>query len=77
LFLIIIIFLFQLYYIKGKTLDSHQEFSTVAEESLLKSVKLNPTNYGAWMSLGHSYWKKRDLQSAMNCYERSAQLVRE
>ena len=47
-------------YIKGKALNSGQEYSEKAENFLTKAVKLNPSFAEAWVALGICIWRKGD-----------------
>jgi tetratricopeptide (TPR) repeat protein len=38
-------------------------------------VKLEPSDIEAWNALGHCFWKKGDLQGALNCYQEALQKV--
>ena len=55
-------------YLKGAALNSLQAYSSMAEELLSKSVKLDPSNIEAWLSLGTCLWKKNDKVQAKACF---------
>ncbi|XP_057542784.1 uncharacterized protein LOC130821146 [Amaranthus tricolor] len=58
-------------HLKGKVLDVFPDYRKEAEDHLSKAVKLNPSLTDAWLSLGNCFWKKGDLLSAKNCYNRA------
>ena len=62
--------------IKGKVLEILPNYNKDAEACLSKAVKLEPNLIEAWNLLGHSFWKKNDLNSAKNCYSTALSLVR-
>jgi tetratricopeptide (TPR) repeat protein len=53
----------------GRSLDALDEYSAEAEELLSQAVKLDPASVRGWNALGHCFWKKRDLRSAVACFE--------
>lgn len=55
--------------LKGKALNTRQEYDVETHDILSKAVKLNPKLVEAWNELGECYWKKGDLQRSQNCYE--------
>mmetsp|Transcript_9136 Transcript_9136/g.9195 ORF Transcript_9136/g.9195 Transcript_9136/m.9195 type:complete len:408 (-) Transcript_9136:145-1368(-) len=55
-------------YMKGKALNCFESYNPKSEELLSLSVKLDPTNYNAWTSLGQCLWKKGDRIQARNCF---------
>lgn len=59
-------------YYHGKALDAMSQYSSEAEELLSAAVKLDPSRIDAWNSLGNCFWKKKDLQAAMNCFTGAA-----
>uniref|UniRef100_UPI00398F1614 tetratricopeptide repeat protein 5 n=1 Tax=Pristiophorus japonicus TaxID=55135 RepID=UPI00398F1614 len=58
----------QLLMLKGKALNVVADYSTKAEESLSKAVKLDPGLVEAWNQLGEVYWKKGDIGAAKTCF---------
>ncbi|KNA14351.1 hypothetical protein SOVF_108210 [Spinacia oleracea] len=58
-------------HLKGKVLDVFPDYKKEAEDHLSKAVKLNPSLTDAWLSLGNCFWKKEDLVSAKNCFNRA------
>lgn len=58
----------QYYTLRGKILNVFDGFSEQAEYNLQKATKLDPNLIEAWIHLGESYYKKRDLNSAEYCF---------
>lgn len=58
----------RLSFLKGKTLNVTGEYNKEAEEFLSKAVKLDPKMVEAWNALGECFWKKKELQSAKDCF---------
>ncbi|XP_033113098.1 tetratricopeptide repeat protein 5-like [Anneissia japonica] len=56
------------FFLKGKALNVLPEFSNEALESLSRAVKLDPKMVEAWNQLGECYWKKKDVETARNCF---------
>lgn len=56
------------FYCYGHLHNVFSSYNPVAEQFLSKSIKLDPTIMDGWNSLGESFWKKGDLESAMHCY---------
>ncbi|XP_063043086.1 tetratricopeptide repeat protein 5 [Engraulis encrasicolus] len=54
--------------LRGRCLNVGEDFSPVAEESLSRAVKLDPSLVQGWNTLGEVYWKKGDLEAAKNCF---------
>ncbi|CAM9225661.1 unnamed protein product [Chrysoparadoxa australica] len=60
----------KLAFVRGRALDVFSEYSAEAEACLSRAVKLAPSdNIDAWNALGHCFWKKWDLPSALNCFK--------
>ena len=60
---------------RGRALNVKDEFSEEAFELLSRAVKLSPKpSPGAWVELGHCYWKKGELESALNCFQSACNL---
>ena len=57
------------YYIFGKALDAREGYSDRAEKFLSKAVKLSPTDVDAWNALANCFWKKGNLQQAVQCFQ--------
>ena len=55
-------------YIRGKALDAKEGYDPEAEVWLSRAVKLDPTAVEKWNALGHSFWKKGDLEAARGCF---------
>jgi tetratricopeptide (TPR) repeat protein len=53
---------------RGKALNVLPEYNPVAEEHLVKAIKLNPKLLEAWLHLGECYVKKEDVEAAKNCF---------
>ena len=64
-----------IYYLRGKVLDIKPEYKKDAEESLSKSIKLNPFSWKTWDVLGHILWKKKNYDAALKSYEEAIQKV--
>lgn len=60
---------------KGRCLNVAADFNAVAEESLSRAVKLEPSLVEGWNTLGEQYWKKGDLVGAKNCFTGALQQV--
>jgi len=58
-----------IYYLRGKVLDIKPEYEKEAEESLSKSIKLNPFSWKTWDVLGHILWKKKNYEAALKSYD--------
>ena len=56
-------------YLKGRALNVTGEFSSQAEECLIRAVKLNPDLVEAHNELGESYMRKHDWTQARTCFE--------
>lgn len=56
-------------FLKGRALNAVSKFDEKALQALSKSVKLNPQLTQAWNQLGECFWKKNDLNAALNCFE--------
>lgn len=54
---------------RGRALNVKDEFSDEAFELLSRAVKLNPKLTVAWVELGNCYWKKSEMELALNCYQ--------
>lgn len=54
---------------RGKALNVKPDFDEEALELLSRAVKLNPLMADAWVELGNCFWKKGDLNPALNCFE--------
>ena len=59
---------------RGKALNVKQTYSEESFEQLSRAVKLSPNLTEAWIELGNSYWKKGDVDSALNCFETAKKL---
>jgi len=59
---------------KGKTLNIRQEYSEEAFENLSRTVKMSPNMTEAWIELGNCFWKKGDIDNALNCFESAKKL---
>jgi tetratricopeptide (TPR) repeat protein len=57
--------------LSGRAFNVIPEYSQKAFDSLTKAVKMDPKCYEAWNYLGECYWKKRDFESAKNCFTKS------
>ena len=57
------------YYIFGKALDAREGYNKSSEKFLSKAVKLSPNNVDAWNALANCFWKKGDLQQAVQCFQ--------
>jgi len=60
-------------YLQGKLLNVEADYSAQAEQSLSRSVKLNPGLVEAWNELGESYTRKDDFINARICFEGALQ----
>ena len=54
--------------LKGKALNVLPNYDPAAQEFLAKAVKLDPKLCPAWIQLGESYWKNKDVEAAKNCF---------
>ena len=54
--------------LRGKALNVLSDYSQGAHDLLSKAVKLDPRLAEAWIQLGESYWKNRDVEGAKNCF---------
>lgn len=54
--------------LRGKALNVLPCHNQEAHELLSKAVKLDPRLAEAWIQLGESYWKNRDVDGAKNCF---------
>ncbi len=54
--------------LRGKALNVLPGFSQGAHDALSKAVKLDPRLVEGWIQLGESFWKKRDVEGAKNCF---------
>ena len=54
--------------LRGKVLNVLPSYEAQAEELLSKAVKLEPKMAEAWLHLGETYWKKKDVEGAKNCF---------
>ena len=54
--------------LKGKALNVLPSHNEEAHDLLSKAVKLDPRLAEAWVQLGESYWKNRDVDGAKNCF---------
>ena len=54
---------------KGRAWNVLPDFSPEALECLSRAVKLDPKMVEAWNNLGETYWKKKDVSAAKNCFE--------
>ena len=54
--------------LRGKALNVLPSYSPEAQDALSKAVKLDPKLVDAWVALGESYWKNKDVESAKNCF---------
>ncbi|OMJ90013.1 hypothetical protein SteCoe_7691 [Stentor coeruleus] len=61
----------KLAYYKGKALVITENYEKSAEELLSKSLKLDPTNWEAWSTLGEIFYYKKDYPQAKRCFEGS------
>ncbi|XP_071508817.1 tetratricopeptide repeat protein 5-like [Diadema antillarum] len=59
----------ELLLLKGRAWNVLPDFSPEALECLSKAVKLDPKLVEAWNNLGETYWKKKDVKAAKNCFE--------
>ena len=57
------------YYIYGKALDAREGYNKSSEKFLSKAVKLAPNDVNAWNALANCFWKKGDLQQAVQCFQ--------
>ncbi len=62
--------------LRGKALNIGPEFNQEAHDLLSKSVKLDPRLTEAWIQLGESYWKNKDVDGAKNCFTGALNHVR-
>ncbi len=54
--------------LRGKALNIKSSYDATAQELLSRAVKLDPKMAEAWIHLGESYWKNKDIDSAKNCF---------
>ncbi len=54
--------------LRGKALNVLPTHSSEAHEALSRAVKLDPRLVEGWVQLGESYWKKKDIDGAKNCF---------
>ncbi|KAG9331848.1 hypothetical protein JZ751_016874 [Albula glossodonta] len=54
--------------LQGRCLSVAPGFSSLAEESLSRAVKLDPGLVEGWNTLGEQYWRKGDLNAAQTCF---------
>ena len=57
------------YYIFGKALDAKEGYNKLSEKFLSKAVKLAPNDVDTWNALANCFWKKGDLQQAVQCFQ--------
>uniref|UniRef100_A0A1I8GV69 TPR_REGION domain-containing protein n=1 Tax=Macrostomum lignano TaxID=282301 RepID=A0A1I8GV69_9PLAT len=57
----------------GKLYHCLEEFDQRALDNLTTAAKLKPDQPEAWRLLGETYWKRRDYQSAYNCFNSALQ----
>ena len=65
-----------LYFLKSLSLDRLPDYSKQAEESASKSLKLNPFNADNYNCMAHILWKKKDIDSAINYFQKSMEIVK-
>ncbi|OMJ65905.1 hypothetical protein SteCoe_37444 [Stentor coeruleus] len=61
----------KLSYYKGKALVITENYEKSAEDLLSKSLKLDPSNWEAWSTLGEIFYYKKDYPQAKRCFEGS------
>lgn len=64
-----------IYYLRGKVLDIKPNYEKDAEDSLSKSIKLNPFSWKTWDVLGHILWKKGNHEAALKSYNEAIEKV--
>jgi len=65
-----------LYFLKSLSLDRLPDYSKQAEESASKSLKLNPFNADNYNCMAHILWKKKEIDSAINYFQKSLEIVK-
>ena len=53
---------------RGKALNVTDEYCDEAFQLLSRCVKLNPQQADGWLELGKCYWKKGEVDAAINCF---------
>uniref|UniRef100_A0A8C4PYI4 Cell division cycle protein 27 homolog n=2 Tax=Eptatretus burgeri TaxID=7764 RepID=A0A8C4PYI4_EPTBU len=54
--------------LRGRALNITSEYRPEAEHALGLAVKLDPRRPDAWNELGHTCWKKGDMDAAKDCF---------
>lgn len=56
------------FYLRGQALNISPNYDSRAVDCLSKAVKLDPSLVEAWNELGECYWKNKNIDGALNCF---------